>query len=172
MFKTAAGACVGKNAYGLIVAGLYICQMNKKLGGIVVTALLVIGVMLLNRREVLFQGQDNFVLKKISSTGYELQSVIKLKNNNLLSSTIQNLDEKFYLNDTLIFIMHMELQQGIPGMKETTFPIMVRFNMDSLSEFDTFNIRAEGNADYKNFTGGGNLQLKAAATVKLNTLLK
>jgi|GEM_PF-1866408 len=172
MFKTTFCHTWAKNASGLIVAGLYICLMNKKLGGILVTALLVIGVMLLNRREVIFVGQNNFVLKKISSTGYELQSLIILKNNNLLSSTIQNLDEKFYLNDTLISIMHMELQQGIPGIKETTFPIMVRFNMDSLNEFDAHSIRAEGNADYKNFTGGGNMKLNANAVVKLNTLLK
>lgn len=152
--------------------------MNFRRGGLIIAVVLLGVILFFNREPVKLVKQDTFLLKKISATGYELQSVIKLKNSNLLSSTVMNIDEKFYLNDELISIVHIELNQGIPGRgKETEFPIMVRFNNDDLrglSLVDTnaaeqpLVVRVEGEIEYKNFMGGGKTIVDTQDTIKTN----
>jgi LEA14-like dessication related protein len=148
----------------------------RKAGPILAIALL--GVLyLLNRSEVKVAAQDTFLLKKITASGYELQSVIKLQNDNLLSSTIVNIDEKYYINEELISIMHLEFNQGIPGRKTTEFPLMVRFDGTDLNNFPlndttvgtkTLVVRVEGEIEYKNFIGGGKTKVASADTIKVN----
>lgn len=152
--------------------------MNFRKGGLII-ALVLLGIILFfNREAVKLVKQDTFLLKKISAEGYELQSVIKLQNSNLLSSTVMNIDEKFYLNDELISIMHIEFNQGIPGRgKETEFPIMVRFNSSDLKNFSLSDtnavaqplvVRVEGEIEYKNFMGGGKTIVDTQDTIKVN----
>src|SRR5699024_10185468 len=135
-------------------------------------------ILFFNREEIKLVKQDTFLLKKISASGYELQSVIKLKNDNLLSSTIMNVDEKFYINDELVSIMHLELSQGIPGRgKETEFPVMVRFNSEGWKDFalnDTTGgtiplvLKISGEIEYKNMMGGGKTTVDIQDTIKVN----
>lgn len=148
----------------------------RKAGPILAVALL--GVLyLFNRNEVKVAAQDTFLLKQITKTGYELQSVIKLQNDNLLSSTIVNIDEKFYVNEELVSIMHLEFNQGIPGRKTTEFPLMVRFDGENLKNFPlndttagpkTLIVRVEGEVEYKNFIGGGKTQVERQDTITVN----
>lgn len=138
--------------------------MNRKIM-YVVLAVLLAAVILLNRREVELVKQDNFEIVQISANGYELRSVLTFNNKNLLSSTIKSVDEKFYVNGELVSITHNQLDQGIPGMKETSLPMMVRFeggafmhpNGDTLSIATSFNIEVKGDIEYSNFTGGGKI---------------
>ncbi len=148
----------------------------RKAGPILAIALLGI-LYLFNRSEVKVAAQDTFLLKKITASGYELQSVIKLQNDNLLSSTIVNIDEKYYVNDELVSIMHLEFNQGIPGRKTTEFPLMVRFDGTDLNNFPlndttagtkTLIVRVEGEIEYKNFIGGGKTTVASADTIKVN----
>lgn len=152
--------------------------MNFRRGGLIIAVVLLGVILFFNREPVKLVKQDTFLLRKLSSTGYELQSVVKLKNPNLLSSTIINIDEKFYINDELVSIMHIEFNQGIPGRgKETEFPIMVRFNSEGWANFalnDTTEspeplvVRVEGEIEYKNFMGGGKTIVEAQDTIKIN----
>lgn len=151
--------------------------MNFRKGGLILALVLLGGIYLLNREQVKIAAQDTFLLKQITATGYELQSVIKLQNDNLLSSTIMNIDEKFYINDELVSIMHQEFNQGIPGRKTTEFPLMVRFDGKDLNNFPlndttagtkTLVIKVEGEIEYRNFIGGGKTRIERQDTINVN----
>ena len=52
--------------------------MKQKGLGILIAALIGLGLVLVNRNDLEVKGQDNFLIRKISSSGYELQSTIRL----------------------------------------------------------------------------------------------
>ncbi len=143
--------------------------MNFRKGGLIIAVLLLIAIILLDRKEVQLVEQNSFVVSKISANGYQLRSVIKLKNPNLLSSTIKSVNENFYVNDALVSITHQQLDQGIPGMKETELPMMVRFEggdflkpKDSTQLNTPLNIRISGDIEYSNFTGDGKIKVEVS----------
>jgi LEA14-like dessication related protein len=95
--------------------------------GLVLVGVLLIALYFLNRSDVELNPQLSLQMHSISTSGGEIQAVIRLKNPNLLSSTIKTIHEKFYLNGVLLGIIDNELNQGIPGLKETEFPTSIRF---------------------------------------------
>lgn len=152
--------------------------MNARRGGLIIAVVLLGIILYFNREPVKLVSQDSFMLKKVTANGYELQSLLKLKNPNLLSSTILNIDEKFYVNGELVSIMHIEFNQGIPGRgKETEFPIMVRFDresltMDLLADTNTpappLVVKVEGTIEYKNFMTDGKIVVDTEDSIKIN----
>mgnify|MGYP001552555340 FL=1 len=122
---------------------------------------------MLNRKAVSLTKQNNFDLHPLSSAGYECNSVIHLHNPNLLSSTIITMDEKYSINGVSLGLLSIELNQGIPGLKETEFPVSVRFSkadflkaVDSDSTLPTsINLLVEGEIKYQNLTGNGTIKV-------------
>jgi hypothetical protein len=77
----------------------------------------------------------------------------------------------------VVSILKMQPQQGIPGRKETSLPVMVRmdtetfnkaFPNDSIVGTEPVQVTVAGEIEYKNFTGGGKLPVSASASVILN----
>ncbi|MCW5909298.1 MAG: LEA type 2 family protein [Chitinophagales bacterium] len=152
-------------------------RMFKGGTGILIVALLGLGLIMLNRNPLQLQAQSGFALHRISASGYELQSTITIYNPNILSSTIENLHEEFRLNGELVSIIKQQPMQGIPGRKETSFPVSIRFDeeafarivaADSLFDGNTLNLNVTGEITYHNFTGGGSIVVDFDETVPLN----
>lgn len=151
--------------------------MKQKGIGILIAALLGLGLVLLNRSNLQLTAQDNFLIRKISASGYELQSTIRIYNPNLLSSTIESIEEEFRINGQVVSILKMQPQQGIPGRKETLLPVMVRmdtetfnkaFPNDSIAGTEPVQVTVTGEIEYKNFTGGGRLPVSGSASITLH----
>lgn len=106
--------------------------MNFRYAGIGIALLGFALLFLFNRSKVELLNQGTFVCQKISATGYELQSVLKFNNPNLLSATILSVHETYSINNKEIAILHHDLQQGIPGRKESSIPVAVRFSTDDV----------------------------------------
>ncbi len=106
--------------------------MKIKRVGLVMAVVLGVVLFFLNRSDVTLTKQDTFSVTPIGNTGYQLKSVLHLHNPNLLSSTIKTISEKFYIEGREVAILNTEISQGIPGLKETTFPVTVRFSKADL----------------------------------------
>lgn len=153
--------------------------MKFKGTGILVAALVGLFVVVLNRKELRMVDRPTFTLVPIGSSGFELQSVIRLYNPNFLSSTVQVIHEDFRLNGHLIGVLKMQINQGIPGQKNTEFPLTIRFDkeafykvfpQDTLIENSPVEVYAQGDITYRNFTGGGELKVNAKDTILVNIL--
>src|SRR5688572_4791668 len=139
--------------------------MNYRIAGIVITLVLVIALYFLNREQVQMRKQTGFEWKRVSVSGYELSSVIHLYNPNLLSSTIKTIDEKIFINGKQIGELNNALAQGIPGRKETSFPVNIRFPKneipsfytDSAGQFQKIEITMKGEIIFENLFGGGKI---------------
>jgi LEA14-like dessication related protein len=151
--------------------------MKRRGVGILIAILLGLGLVLLNRKDLELVTQNKFLVRKISASGYELQSYITINNPNLLSSTIETIEEEYRINGHVVSIMKMQLDQGIPGRKETTFPVNVRFDTETFKAAfpaDTvltgFNktVDVTGKVTYHNFTGGGTLEIKIQDELNLD----
>ncbi len=152
--------------------------MNLRKAGLVITIVLVAALFLLNRKDVTFARQDNFEVQSISATGAEFKSVIHLHNPNLLSSTIKSIDEKFSINGIQIAQLNIELSQGIPGLKETAFPVSVRFikedyykaiRADSIMP-ENAEVLMEGEINFENLTGAGKIKIHQTETIIVKDL--
>jgi LEA14-like dessication related protein len=151
--------------------------MKNRLIGILIAVLIGAVLILMNREELQLASQSPFLLKQINGTGYELQSQLKLYNPNLLSSTVQEIHETFKLNGTTAAILNMQVEQGIAGRKETSFPVMVRFDKatfekvfpDSVLTGTEVPVEITGEITYKNFTVSGvvNVSIKDKAHINL-----
>jgi LEA14-like dessication related protein len=139
-----------------------------------VVAVLVLIVIAFNRKQVQLTAQTNFELQPIGTAGFELKTVIHLKNPNLLSSTIKSINENFYFNGNLVGEIENEISQGIPGLKETAFPISIRLGKDGLlqnAERDSMqhqlklNILTKGKIVFENLTGGGTIEVNQTDTI-------
>src|SRR3954468_2183285 len=131
--------------------------MKFKTTGLIVAGVLLVQLAILNRKDVQFIKQDQISIQPISETGYQLNSVIHLHNPNLLSSTIKVVNENFFINGSPIGSFKMELNQGIAGMKDSEFPISIRFTKedyakalqhDSLTKALTLSM--DGEIDFQN----------------------
>jgi hypothetical protein len=149
--------------------------MKYRNAGIVLFIVLLLAVILLNKNDIALIAQDEFSLQPISSSGYVLQSIIHLNNSNLLSSTIKTIHEEFKLNGVVIGIIDNELNQGIAGRKESSFPVTIRFaredylralHGDSLSK-QPLNIEVTGEITFANVITGGKIIVQQTATVPL-----
>ncbi len=138
--------------------------MNHKRIGLFISLVLAVAVILLNRKDVVLSSQSEFKLVKISTTGYELQSVIHFQNPNLLSATIKSIDEDFYINSVKAGVLSIEINQGIPGRKETSFPVSVRFTTDDWERIFSdslvhakVEVNVKGEINFQNLTGSGKI---------------
>ncbi|MBL0308296.1 MAG: hypothetical protein IPP77_00915 [Bacteroidetes bacterium] len=135
----------------------------KRIGILIALALLVV-LYFLNRADIVLVRQDKFEIYQLSAEGYELKSLIHLDNPNLLSSTVETIRQEFRVDGVVIGIFEMELNQGIPGRKETVFPVSIRFGNDAISssspDSSTRNVEVEVKSKiaFHNFIGGGTIQ--------------
>lgn len=149
--------------------------MNKRRIGLVVFVVLAAAVVLLNRKDVILTSGGNFKLLKITSEGYELQSVIHIQNPNWLSSTIKSLHENFYINGKSVGEVNLELNQGIPGRKETSFPLSIRFTALDLNKIfasdsmlpDKVEVSAAGEIIFQNLSGSGKITVDEKDSVTI-----
>ena len=147
--------------------------MNRRTGGLIIVGVLLVALYFFNRKDVEVITMKPFHLHTISATGGELQSTIVLKNPNLLSSTIKTIHEKFYLNGVLLGIIENDLNQGIPGLKETEFPVSIRFmNVDyqkGLDAITTHNpdtiIKVTGQIEFQNLFKSGKAEVEQQNTI-------
>jgi|ERR1043165_184311 LEA14-like dessication related protein len=142
----------------------------------IVFILALIGILyFLNRKDISLVKQDSFEVVSIGNEGYMLKSVIHLHNPNLLSSTVKTISENFYVNGNKLAIMNMEIEQGIPGMKETEFPVNIRFgkaDIESLlSDTSTHTIKAgvnvKGEIAFQNLFAGGTITVDQQDSVTI-----
>lgn len=138
--------------------------MNPKRIGLLIFIVLAAAVLWLNRKDVVLHSQNEFKLVKISTTGYELQSVIHLQNPNFLSATIKTIQEDFYINGIKVGELSSEINQGIPGWKETSFPVSIRFTSEDWERiFPDSHVPAKaevtvkGEINFQNLTGSGKI---------------
>jgi LEA14-like dessication related protein len=146
--------------------------MNFKRIGFFFAIILFLAVYLLNRKDVQFMKQDGFKIEPISATGMEFKSVLHLYNPNLLSSTIKKVHERFIINGVLVGELDNEINQGIPGRKETEFPVSIRFTKE---QYDSVigntplipaTIQVEGEVVYNNFTSSGEVKVNQSTDWK------
>ncbi|MBK7147759.1 MAG: LEA type 2 family protein [Bacteroidetes bacterium] len=147
--------------------------MKKRIGGVLFLAVLFLGIVLLNRKDVQLQSQHSSQLRRLSASGYELVTVAEFNNPNLLSSTLTSVHEKFYINGKSVGILHMEPEQGIPGRKVTSFPVSLRIPASDLeavlvdSRVQTVLLEIEGEIAFRNFTGGGKMNVQISDSVRI-----
>ncbi|MDB5282603.1 MAG: hypothetical protein JWO06_1678 [Bacteroidota bacterium] len=141
--------------------------MKFKKAGFVVAGILLLILAFFNRKDIELTKQDQISIKPISQSGYELSSVIHLHNPNLLSSTIKTVNENFYINGQSIGAFKMDLSQGVAGMKDSEFPITIRFTKDDYSKGlmrDSTNasitLRMDGEIDFQNLLSGGKIKIQ------------
>ena len=145
--------------------------MKIRTGGLLVVGVLLIVLYFLNHKDIELSPATSFHMHRISATGGELQEVIRLNNPNLLSSTIKSLHEKIYLNGALLGILDNELSQGIPGLKESEFPVSIRYsNSDIQKILGTDSIPAgklevtiEGDIQFQNLFTSGKITIHQSA---------
>jgi len=142
-------------------------------GGLIVVGILLVALYFFNRRDIEVVSMKPFVMHRISTAGGELQGVIVLNNPNLLSSTIKSLHEKFYLNGILLGILDNDISQGIPGLKETEFPVSIRFSnsdyqkgleADAQHNPDTI-IMVTGDIEFQNLFKSGKTLVQQSAVI-------
>lgn len=143
-------------------------HMNPKRLGLLIFIVLAAAVLLLNRKEVVLSTQNDFKLTKISTVGYELQSVIHLHNPNFLSATIKTIREDFYINGIKAGELSSEINQGIPGWKETSFPVSIRFTTEDWQKIFSDSlvhakaeVNVKGEINFQNLTGSGKIMVNA-----------
>ena len=147
--------------------------MNFRKAGLIIVGVILVALYFLNRNDVILEQQQFLQVRRISASGGEISSVIRLKNPNLLSSTIKIIHEKFYLNGILLGIIDNELNQGIPGLKVTEFPASIRFNSfdyqnalnrDSLNASHAV-VMVEGEIQFQNLFISGKITIHQSAPI-------
>ncbi len=133
--------------------------MNFRKAGLYIAILIGIVLVMLNRQPVQLTKQDKFICSRISSSGYEIKWVMHLRNANLLSSTIQQVKQRLSLEGKELANLQLDLNQGIPGRKETVFPVSVRFEADSNFSINGKQVLLKGEITYSNLTGGGTIRV-------------
>lgn len=148
--------------------------MNFRRSGILIALILLVVLYFLNNKAIVLTKQDEFQIHRISEDGYELKSILHFDNPNLLSSTVKSIREEYRINGTLVGILDMGLEQGIPGRKETEFPIGLRFTDKDLlrimaldSTATEVQVKVTGEVVFSNFIGGGSVKVDETHPVLL-----
>ncbi len=153
--------------------------MKFKRVGILIAVVLAVIIYLFNRADVELTKQDTFSVASIGGTGFLLKSELHLNNPNLLSSTIKTITEKYFIAGREVARMNMEINQGIPGRKETSFPISVRFSKADIQAIfpdDTVltDVKAEvtvtGEITFQNVVGGGTIKVNQKDSVLISII--
>ena len=159
----------------------YIRPMNSpRKAGLIIIGVILIALYFFNRKDVELSPELPLRMHSLSASGGELQAVIRLKNPNLLSSTIKTIHEKFYLNGVLLGIIDNQIDQGIPGLKETEFPTSIRFRdadfqnavaLDSLHTNPVV-LTVDGEILFQNLFTSGKIIVHQSAPVINDTIQK
>lgn len=152
--------------------------MNFRRAGVLMAIALGIVLFFLNRKDVTLVKQDSFELHAISATGDQYSSIIHLKNPNLLSSTIKTIHEKYSINGVTIAVFTMEINQGIPGLKETEFPINVRFSKEDYANavhtdsiiLSDIQVLIDGEITFENLASKGEIKIHQTETIGVRDL--
>lgn len=146
--------------------------MNWKRAGWIVAIIIFAAVYFLNRNDIQFIRQDSFKLIPIAESGLELSSIIHLYNPNLLSSTIKRIHEQFLINGIVVGELDNEINQGIPGRKETEFPVSIRFSKEDYEKImatipikDSIIVTITGEIVYNSFTSSGDVKVNQAYSI-------
>lgn len=143
----------------------YFRLMNRKRLAFVGFILLLAACWYFNRQGPELKAQDQIQFKPIGSTGIELSSTIHLYNPNLLSITINRVHEKFLVKGKLMGELDVILSQGIPGLRETEFPVNIRFSRELLDKAmagdssSVMHVAIDGEITYEHFVSGGTLKI-------------
>lgn len=147
--------------------------MKKRLWGIGIVILLAFILFLFNRGEVNVVKQNDLHIQPLGNSGYELSSVLRLDNPNLLSSTLVSLHEEFKLNNVTVAIITQELNQGIPGRKETALPLSIRFTTADMQAAvndsvlpKSLPLTITGKLEYHNVMSSGTANILFTDTIK------
>ena len=147
--------------------------------GLAIVGALLVALFFLNRKDVTLVKQDTFSATPIGTSGYLLKSVLHLHNPNLLSSTIKVISEKYFIEGREVALMNMEVSQGIPGMKGTSFPVNIRFSKTDLQKIfpkDTLltHVKAEvyitGEITFENMMSSGKISVNQKDSVLISAL--
>ena len=148
--------------------------MNFKRAGLLIAIILGLIVFMLNRSDVTLQSQDQFELHSLSANGVQLQSIIHLNNPNLLSATIKRMHEDFSINGVLLGTLDNDIGQGIPGRKETGFPVTIRFTKDdyqrAVSAGASKTIDVKGEIIFQHVSGGGTIKVNLSQPIPTSAL--
>lgn len=148
--------------------------MNKRYLGLGFTILLFLVLVLLNRRDVKLEIETPEI-NPIGISGYELRMLHTFENSNLLSSTIVSIEEDVFVKGLSTGKVSLQPEQGIPGLKKTTLPVMLRFPKDNIdrSAYDQeqkVRVDVNGKIVYRNLTGGGVIEVNFSDSVKVKYL--
>lgn len=147
--------------------------MNLRKGGLIIVGVLLVALYFLNKKDIEVVSMQPFKMHRISASGGELNGVIVLNNPNLLSSTIKNIHEKFYLNGILLGVLENDINQGIPGLKRTEFPVSIRFGFADYQKGIDANVNhkvdsiimVEGDIEFQNLFKSGKAEVKQQAVI-------
>ena len=154
--------------------------MNFRKAGLIIIPVILVVLYFLNNKEVELNPAVSLQMHSISTSGGEIKAVIRLNNPNLLSSTIKSIHEKFMLNGMVIGIIDNELNQGIPGLKETEFPTSIRFSNEDYQKaiaLDSAHANhvvmvIDGEIQYQNLFKPGKIAVHQSAPVTNDTIQK
>lgn len=147
--------------------------MNQRLLALFSFLALLIVLFLFNRKDIELVKQSDIEWEKIAPSGSELNSVIDLYNPNLLSSTVKVIDEKFFINGKYLGELHNEINQGIAGRKETTFPVNVRFSTKDAPDIkcgQKAELKISGEIVFENLFGGGKITVQRTDSVHVGAI--
>jgi LEA14-like dessication related protein len=147
--------------------------MKIKRVGLVITLVLLLLLIFLNREELRLMKQTDFTWQKISNSGYQVSSVMHLYNPNLLSSTIKKINERLFINGQQVGELDNQIEQGIPGRKETSFPVAIRFSKEDIAGLNTrekIEIMTRGEIVFENLFGGGTILINRKDSVYVSVL--
>lgn len=146
--------------------------MNLRYAGLAI-ALIGFGLLFVfNRSKVELVSHVPFTCQKISSAGYECQSVLKFNNSNLLSATILSIHETYNINNKVVATINHDLQQAVPGKKVSSIPLAVRFAADDLPpEINGKTLlTVSGKIKYKSMFGEGEIPVAVSDTIIISGL--
>lgn len=146
--------------------------MNFRRAGLFIVIILLALLAIFNHSAVELVGQKNNSLHSISTNGLQLESSVVLHNPNILSSTIKKIHESFFLNNTVVGTFDQEINQGIPGRKDTELPLNIRFSKSDFPNLFTdstkqVNLHIEGEIYYQNIISGGTVKVNETSGVAL-----
>ncbi len=148
----------------------------KRFAGPAVILVLLGGLYLFNRSDVELSKQDSYNIISLGKDGLELTSDLHLNNPNLLSATIKTIDERYTINGRPVAIFSMEVAQGIPGRKETTLPVSVRFSRADVQQFLPDSavgttkalLTVTGKIEFSNMFGGGTITVNQQDSIDIS----
>lgn len=149
--------------------------MNLRHIGLAVAGIILVVLLLLNRKDIQPTKQTNWHLQRVTNETFDIKSDLSIYNPNLLSSTIKVVREKIFVNGIAVGNFYNELEQGISGRNETTFPISVRISKQDLNRAlgikgivtkkAPVSVRTE--IKFSNFSGSGSVQITLNDTLSI-----